>query len=144
MLYLYARYLCSLARATIGYLVYNAIDEVPSNENRDLRIKWGVHPTFFVKLVFDRLTRTHEQTFVGIPNPHRCRRCARIMAYNLYQNHNHICSIFGPIILNHPYSRFVCKIPLLHARARPSARATIGYLVYKFSIFAELISLKSK
>ena len=26
--------------------------------------------------------------------------------------------------------RVVCKIPLL-ARARPSARATIGYLVYK-------------
>ena len=29
------------------------------------------------------------------------------------------------------WSLFVCKIPLLARRTRPSARATIGYLVYK-------------
>ena len=29
------------------------------------------------------------------------------------------------------YKTLVCKIPLLARRTRPSARATIGYLVYK-------------
>ena len=32
----------------------------------------------------------------------------------------------------------VCKIPLLARRTRPSARATIGYLVYKGSHFGLL------
>ena len=39
-----------------------------------------------------------------------------------------LCGIF--FICIHDIVLFVCKIPLLARRTRPSARATIGYLVY--------------
>ena len=40
---------------------------------------------------------------------------------------------------------FVCKIPLLARRTRPSARATIGYLVYKSYVYIdELLRTNNK
>ena len=57
---------------------------------------WGVHPRFFVKLVFeianDQQTRTHDQTFEvsRTPPAHQCPRCS----------HAHSWSIFGAIMQN--------------------------------------------
>ena len=71
---------------------------------------WGFRPDFVVKLDFeiavDQQTRAHDQTFEGVPDP----GCPPVPCMQ---------------------DTFTRATHSAYAAARPSARATIGYLVYK-------------